>query len=851
MAYIWMDPLTLSAIEKVEDSDRNKTVGVIQNIINKVFDGKQCNSDCAKFLNEVADGIVEAINKGWEEYFKSSLWGEKAGDEIYFVLIPADTRFPGFVNSLGDHMLTTSAFAVSAALAYYDLGCGELEAYGIKFDRELLRGFVRVAALLHDIGKPPVNGHAKRTEEIIKQLFSGKMPPNLVDALSKASSHHHYGRFYPEEVRPSNFIEWIVAFSDKASASSRSFLIKGKKDEFDNFVELALRIQNNKLYDLGGSDYLNSIRNRNSEGEEDDENLRTYGFLNNDEDKAIDLAKTLRKAENKLCGNKKLLSFYHFEIPSIKSYLKRGRELSVYAGYSIMIDSIIHRVSNEIKKRVGSEAVISDEGGSVLAIVPSSFDSSKIINCVLKNAPFEMIREGKMDFAFAEAHLGPEEIWRGWSGKDAYDRDSIRGFGSLLSKFFSEQETKIVCEPEKSDRLCEKCKMNPATEEGSCKLCKSAEDYYKTFYNAYRTLMGEGTEEELEGNEKYKDVKELRMYKLSKDLIDLLEKDNIRKPQIIGSLDNLNKDISGKDLEVDERRIPCLIVGDGDNFGSLKSNASTLTHYISITRRFTYMIYYSILYALENVAKDNYVMLESANALNRLPVIEFYPILLGGDDFSLIIPAQNVLRFSCYMDQALTTLNGRIEKGKMQIPQNLASMLTNKRPYEWFGISAGAYIYSNTSYPLFLAREKAEDLEHMSKRYSKNELQKRYNGSGFIVSILDDKYINAYEGGSKRGVTILGNEAKKVLDDIKELEESGISYRKILDYVKLKGDVLKIYYDVARNNGDSLKSVFHVISKTEEGGFNIYGYLILLSIMSKVLENRVNNKYYYELEGLE
>ncbi|WP_162000404.1 HD domain-containing protein [Saccharolobus sp. E5-1-F] len=839
--YLRIDPLTLSAVASVSDSDREHIINVVRNIVNNVKKKYEGRNDWSGFLNEIADEIIEAINRGWEYYFKYLLCSDgkdnafcrgvslddKLPDEFYFVLIPADTRFPGFSNSIGDHMITTSAFAVSAALSYLDKRCGEIKINNRVLSREEVRGIVRVSALLHDIGKPPPNGHASRTKDIVYDIFKD-IDKELAEILSNTASRHHYGQNYRD--KPSNVLEWIIAYADKASASSRAFLIRDSPDAFKDFLDLAKDLQSIG-YDLGGQEYLNQIENRIYESEEDSEDYRTYGILSTDENKALALAKKLISAEEELCNGEKLLALYHLEVPSIKSYLRRGRELSIYSGYSLLIDSFIHEVSHYIKRSIGKEAVISEEGGSVLAIVPSTFklNVGEFISKLFGSEKvFDFIRVGKMDFKFAEAHLGPKENWSGWNNVNPYTRDSLRGFGTLLSKFFGGNytHTLILWNPEPSGRLCEKCKVNPVYEEKVCLPCSLAE----RFYESYRRMI----RGDKEVSDFFRDkLSKLRSYKLIVDLDRILQ----HGVKVLSTIDEMEKRVGSDEKKFG--RDPVLIVADGDNFGNIKSNVTTLTQYIEITRRFTYMIYYSLLYALTRVGEFN-------SKLFLKPYVELVPILIGGDDISILISAQNLLQFAYYFDEALVKINGRVENEQKY--ESVSDKIIRKKPYLWFGISAGAFVYTNTAYPLFLAREKAEFLEHISKSESKTRIQRRYKGSGFILSILDNKFI--YEGS--RVLSILGEEAKDIYNIIRKLEESKISYRKLLDYVKLESDRIRIFYDVARNNKDAAENIIEVIQYADRKSIPLSSYILLLTIMSKIIEkdaNQINGKTmkYYEV----
>ncbi|AWR98086.1 HD domain-containing protein [Acidianus sulfidivorans JP7] len=841
--YLRIDPLTLSAITNVSDSDRTHIINVVKNIVDNVKGKYKCESDCSKFLNEVADQIVESINRGWEYYFKYLLCSRnkdnafcrevdtnKFPDEFYFVLIPADTRFPGFTNSIGDHMITTSAFAVSAALSYYDK-CGKIQIGDKTLSREEVRGIVRVAALLHDIGKPPPMGHADRTKDIVFNLFKD-INEEIAKILSNTASRHHYGQNYKE--KPSNVLEWIIAYADKASSSSRAFLVKDLPNVFKDFLDLAKDIQ--KIgYDVGGQDYLKRIENSVSETDEDSDSYRTYGFLSKDENQALNLAKKLIDAEKDLCNGEKLLALYHVEVPSIKSYLKRGRELSIYAGYSLLIDSFIHEVSDYIKENVGKEAVISDEGGSVLAIVPSTFnlDLKNFISKTFGSSdilPFDFLRESKMEFKFAEAHLGPVTNWKGWNNKNPYVRDSVRSFGSLLSKFFSGEYTKtlILFKPlsESPKELCSKCKINPAYSDDTCLSCSLAEKFYRTYRQMITGSAG--------GSNKEEDmIKKLRSFKLIEELREILDKNQSGYVNVPSTIDDFEKRVGTGEKNLDYSRNPALFVADGDNFGMIKSNASTLTQYIEITRRFTYMIYYSLLYALTRVAEFN-------SNLFQTGYVELVPILIGGDDISIIITAQNLLQFAYYLDEALESINGRVKKGDGKY-ENIADKIKEKKPYIWFGISAGAYIYSDTAYPLFLAREEAETLEHISKKASKTNFQTNYVGSGLILTIISDKFMYEEENNV---LSFLGQQAKDIYRHLSTLESGGISYRKLLDYVKFNEDEIRILYDVIRANegGNKAEDIFDVLIEAKKNYQKLSNYLLLLMIMSKVLEKKADKK---------
>lgn len=859
--YIRLNPLTLSFQNPVEGG---KVSNLIESFLRDVkvetlkkteenvkAECSKSIESCGKFLNTFADVLVTKINEAWEGYYRS-LMGLK-GELNPFITVPADTRFPGIVNSLADHMVTTSAFAVSAILSLYDkmykdtgLTC-EFEGINVKFnDREFLRGFVRVAALLHDIGKPPPTGHTKRTYDLIYELFKD-INEGLAKALANAASKHHYGKNYDKQ--PSNDIEWVIAYADKASASSRGFIIK-EKEIYKKLIDF-VKTLSKWGYEIGNSEDLDLLKRMieggtvNLSEEEDYQQFRTYGMFNSDEQKVIDLARELINAEKRLLRGKddKLLAIFYFEIPSIKSYLNRGRELTVYTGYSMLIDSIIHEVSMRLKKEVGEEVVISDEGGSVLAIVPSTLDVNKILD--IKELKYFAIKYGLFPFYFAEAHLGPKENWTGWDGQDPYERDIYRGFGALMMKAFSEFDKEDVRLPVSSkeqveiDKLCKACRVNKR-KDGSdyCEACDLAREYYKTF----RSLA---MEEKTEGEIAEK-LKRLRIFKLTKEIIG-----GIVLPKTLDDLNKkcVNRVYVGDESKLDERRYPVLIVADGDNFGSIKSSAPTLVQYLEITRFFTWIIYTGVLYAINN----------TVSKIGDEVCVEFYPILLGGDDFSVLTTSQVLPIFAYYLNEALRKVGGWLKKSDLleglsyREEEDITEKIRTPKPYQLFTFSAGAYVMKSTTYPLFLAREEAESLEKVSKKYSKTILSNNYNGSGLILTIADYKTIALVEDLSRKITpktavktpTVLGSEINDLLCDVIKLESTEVKYGDLKTFVKISDSTIEIAYNIARNKKESFETVASVLLSNK--GYHLQGYYLLLLTLMDALEQKVNSENYWEV----
>lgn len=794
--YVRPDPLTFKVIRKSTTRESEKIREKVRECWKENLDYWK-KREKGKALNLTADCIVKEIKEEIRLYHKELEIGKSY--DVPFVILPADTRFPGFLNSIGDHMITTSAFAVSVALSMYDKGLLGDVIYPFlgnnSWDREILRGFIRLAALLHDLGKMPPCNHAERSYEYIKKIFSED--GELAEALALTASRHHYGKYTSQDRRPSNILEWIVAFADKVSSSSRSIVFRetdlnSGKESMMNFLRRTRGFKEIG-YNIGSDEDLKRIedliRNGHVEEDEDFSGVRTYGFLDRDEKASLRVNNMLINSEQKLLGivnakrellgekgEERLVSMYFFEIPSIKSYVSRGTSLKVYAGYSLLIDYLNHEISRRIQEKVGPECVISDEGGSVLAITPSTFKTEEILTGVLDPEKGELrffkYRDFKEDFLLSEFFLGPKEVWEGWGEKSPYLRDSVRSFGSLVSKFLSHassSEIKPSSELGKERRIpinntCKECKMNPKEEGDLCGACKLAQDMYVEFRNSVQSLLGGKAHPG-------KRVEVLRAFNIIRELIDDLKesKKDVAGIKVPITVDEWDEDHGGSGWIA-------FFDADGDNFGKLKSNATTLTQYIAILNGLSFYIYYSIerglLYTIEKKGEVNFV-----------------PLILGGDDIIFLLRGDDVFLFSEGMDMALKNATYSRRGGELE------RKATDADPYMWFGISAGVFLSNKVDYPFILGKEEAERLQGISKEYSKTKVQSKLKGAGLITSFLSSKFGGTEEVSSFPGLVLSRENVKGLSEYMSEFYKSGLNTKNMRELLKyIKEDKISLTY---------------------------------------------------------
>lgn len=836
--YIRPDPLNYSVRIAVGNSVRNylwNKVAALDSIKN------WRDSDCEQMgneLNNIADEIIDMLERDIKEYYKKLLLSKVAANvgnlsEDNFHVVPADIRFPGFINSLADHMITVSAFAISAGMSI-NIDPNDLNEEEYKEVKECFKcakfkkGFIRVAALLHDIGKPPADEHANRTKEFITLHF-GK----IGKALAEASSRHHYGRYYQQkhhELVPRNKIEWLIAFADKASSASRSYVprMPGEKNDARESLHKIIKFFRDVLeksglnYDIGKDniEQIDKVLNKESQEQSEEDNPEDIlkGFLDKDPNKAYTVAKKLDEAEKILSNQEKLLSLISIEVPSIQSYLMRGNSLKTFAGYSLMIDYVIHAIAKVVEEMIGKEVILSKEDGRLLALFPAKINIKQVLNSLPQEVK-EILDSGltlkyhQMPFRFIEAYLGPDKFRNSWNNIDPVLRDSIRGFGLLLEEFFNEIATKgeFYGNLDQEDTFdinqqCKECRISKrinAEEKGDpelCNLCNLTDQIYKEYRSIIFTLM---SREKLDGF-KFNKLLDLRPVKLIKEILELqLEKNKNNGPE---SLENIiDIPLTLDDFKKQGKEYIAFISGDGDSFGLIKSSATTLTQYLALTRAMNYFIYYGVMGGIINAVKEN-----------EYKTLYISPFYIGGDDIFLAIEGD---AFMSFFEGFSNTLRGfYCEGNSSDLFEKLKTGPLNGGIL--ISMSSGVYVTKDEKMPIFLVRSITNRLEKLAKKKSKS-----FNGKHFITyAVSSDKFYPLYASFTDTEY-IYGINNKKSL---KEFYNTiyGVNPEKIAMYVSYKGRELNISYDMIRR---------------EEGKDKAKALLELL-LMER--QSKSENKYY-------
>ncbi len=343
----------------------------------------------------------------------------KIANELYDTLehnellnsIASDSRFP--ICSLFHHLKNTSGIAVCLLIQKIDIdpgyGSKNLGKYGIslKYEEKDLVSLIRIAALLHDIGKPrsftqtkkyqPYHYHTTQSREIIEHILSNTTSPLVekfeLDKILPLLASRHHSR---DATTP---LENLLSQADTvASAADRVNEINSFLDNNTLTVKCNDRIFPHEInFDAGDmkcqetphtvilGNGITEIRNVVPK----DANAK-YARLFIDHTSHGGPVHYLGNP-GKLPGSIGILSM---DMMGIQGFIGEADKLKMLRGGSAIVDDALKCAKDIISREVCSEAVLFCGGGNLLSFIPNTDHYRSIMKEMIKKKVREVSKNG-------------------------------------------------------------------------------------------------------------------------------------------------------------------------------------------------------------------------------------------------------------------------------------------------------------------------------------------------------------------------------------------------------------------------------------------------------------------------
>ncbi len=449
---------------------------------------------------------------------------EDAADSTYAILkesnfynqICSDSRLP--VCSLFHHSRNTSGIAVCLAAQKADIApdfkkkC--LGQYGTSInicanysDRDF-KALIRIASLLHDIGKPrsytsekkglPFHNHTTQTEEIVAHILE-KAPEALVSKyeldkiLPKLASKHH-------SRDSETVLEKLIGSADSiASGADRMYDVSGKFENNSVFVESTDKIFPHEINFDGGD--LQCLETPHTEiiGYKGKITKSAKSKLKPGE-KTIVLfsdpmicggAMQYLGAESEFSGSIGLLAL---DIMQIQDYINEAEKLPMLRGGSSIVDDILENAGKIIASEVCEEAILFKGGGNLLAFVPSDNEIQHDVKKQIK----DMIR--KTSDEGLEGALATKTVQLNELNKFPIVLENLQ---DEIDKEKNQARKLKIIRPTNRDEVCSFCFKRISSTFNNEKICKVCAE-----------KKSSGLEQKHERENKYLDIELLKRYKL-------------------------------------------------------------------------------------------------------------------------------------------------------------------------------------------------------------------------------------------------------------------------------------------------------------------------------------------------
>ncbi len=346
---------------------------------------------------EQSDILLDELISGVIEKFDSSPKMSSFADGLYELLesnplindISSDSRLP--ICSLFHHLKNTSGIAVCLMLQKLDTdekyGLKCLQEYGIsvEYEQKDLISLVRIAALLHDIGKPRsytssskyqlYHYHTTQSKEIIEHILSATRSSlvekyELKKILPLLASKHH------QRDVDTSFENLLSTADTIASAADR---INEIGYEYDGDVlkltskdkifphEINFDAADLKCLNLPHTVILGNGQSESRNVELKDKNAKSARLFF-DKVSAGGPVHWLGK-HSKLSGSIGILSL---DVMGIQGFINEADKLKMLRGSSSIVEDVLRCAESIISKNVCREAILFSGGGNLLSLIPNT-----------------------------------------------------------------------------------------------------------------------------------------------------------------------------------------------------------------------------------------------------------------------------------------------------------------------------------------------------------------------------------------------------------------------------------------------------------------------------------------------